>query len=44
LGVTLQADLAVNVIPLNQQLTSLDSLSANIQDVRINNQNPNVIK
>ena len=44
LGVTLQADLVANVIPLNQQLTSLDSLSANTQDVRINNQNPNVIR
>ena len=44
LGVTLQANLVVNVIPLNQQLTSLDSLSANTQDIRINNQNPNVIR
>ena len=31
-------------IPLNQQLTSVDSLSPDAQDQRINNQNPNVIK
>ena len=31
-------------IPLNQQLISMDSLSPNTQDQRINNSNPNVIK
>lgn len=44
LGVTLQAQSAENTIPLTQQLTSIDSLSANTQDARINNQNPSVIK
>ena len=31
-------------IPLNQQLISMDSLSPNAQDQRINNNNPNAIK
>ena len=43
LGVTLQAT-ATTAIPLNQQLTSMDSLSPDNQDQRINNQDPNVIK
>ena len=30
-------------IPLNQQLTSIESLSANAQDQRINDTNPNVV-
>ena len=44
LGVTLQATTATNVILLNQQLTSIESLSPNNQDQRINSQNPNVIQ
>ena len=44
LGVTLRTQVVANVIPLNQQLTSIESLSPKTQDQRINNQNPNIIK
>jgi hypothetical protein len=30
-------------IPMNQQLTSIDSISPNAQDQRINKENPNII-
>ncbi len=44
--VSLNVALTNNVtvaIPLNQQLTSIEALSANAQDQRINNNNPNVV-
>ena len=44
LGVNLEAKLVANVIPLNQQLTSMESLSPNAQDQRINNSNPSIFK
>lgn len=43
LGITLESTTTA-AIPLNQQLTSIDSLSPTTQDERINTQNPNVLK
>lgn len=41
-GITI-SQTATEAIPLNQQVTSIDSISPMMQDQRINNQNPNVV-